>query len=116
MDSAQIEKLRQQVQASELPVDISARMLQDLERVGVLMKSGSFTPEIDRQLAYISFVCTLPWGKMSQDILDLTRAKQILDKNHFGLEEVKERILEYLSVLILNQKKGTVAHPPILAF
>ncbi len=116
MDPAQIEKLRQQIQTAELPSDISVRMLQDLGRVEMLMKAGSFTPEIDRQLAYIGFVCSLPWNKESQDILDLNRAKQILDKNHFGLDEVKERILEYLSTLILNQKKGTPSHPPILAF
>lgn len=116
MDSAQIANLRQQIQRSELPADVLNRMQQDLSRVELLMKSGSFTPEIDRQLAYISFVCSLPWDKKSQDILDLSRAKQILDKNHYGLDEVKERILEYLSVLILNQKKGTTSHPPILAF
>jgi ATP-dependent Lon protease len=116
MDSAQIATLKQKITASELPSDISTRLLQDLERAEMLIKSNSFTPEIDRQLTYINFVTDLPWTKTSQDILDLPRAKEVLDKNHFGLDEVKERILEYLSVLILNQKKGTAAHPPILAF
>ncbi len=66
--------------------------------------------------SYLEFCLSLPFTKTSQDILDLPRAKEILDKNHFGLQSVKDRILEYLSVLILNSKKGGQVRAPILLF
>ncbi|MEK7154558.1 MAG: AAA family ATPase [Patescibacteria group bacterium] len=63
---------------------------------------------------YIDWITSLPWDKLTKDILDLGHAKQILDQHHYGLEDLKQRILEYLSVLILNQQKSTIYHAPIL--
>ncbi len=63
---------------------------------------------------YIDWITNLPWDKTTKDILDLGHAKQILDQHHYGLEDLKQRILEYLSVLILNQQKNTIYHAPIL--
>ena len=63
---------------------------------------------------YIDWITNLPWDKTTKDILDLGHAKQILDAHHHGLEDLKQRILEYLSVLILNQQKNTIYHAPVL--
>jgi len=115
MDSALPEKLKQKIVSAALPQDIQERLLEETTRVELLLKNNSFTPEVDRQVTYINFIAELPWNKTSQDILDIHRAKQILDKNHFGLEDVKKRILEYLSILILNRQKGTIAHANVLA-
>ena len=87
-----------------------------MTRLELVFKTGEFTTEFDRQINYLNFVTDLPWSKAGQDILDLNRAKQVLDKNHFGLETIKGRILEYLSVMILNHMKGQIAKQPILAF
>jgi len=61
---------------------------------------------------------TLPWHKSSQDILDLTYAKEQLDKYHYGLTEIKQRILEYISVLALQKQRGnlTFSRAPIFLF
>lgn len=115
-DTALVEKLKQKIVNAALPEDVNERLLSELGRIELLIRAGTFTPEIDRQISYISFCSELPWAKESTDILDLGRAKQILDKNHYGLESVKERILEYLSVLILNKQKNQMPHSPILAF
>lgn len=121
MDSAQatIEELKLKIIQAELPEEVSGKLL-DLIRFPVL--SNEFASLVN----YIDFVVSLPFGKYSQDILDISRAKQILDKNHYGLQSVKNRILEYLSVLILNrsnperfdytQRKLVEGHAPILAF
>lgn len=61
---------------------------------------------------YLDWVTDLPWGKYSKDILDLKRAKKVLDREHYGLDEIKERILEFLAVRKLNPKLKT----PILCF
>lgn len=118
MDSAQgaLETLRQKIITSNLPQDVLEKLQEDLSRVAVFIKANQVGPEVDREISYINFVCSLPWNNTTQDILDISRSKQILDKNHYGMQVVKDRILEYLSVLILNKKKGQVPKQPILGF
>ena len=66
------------------------------------------SPEYSIQYNYIQFMLDLPWGEMSKDNLDLKHAQKILDEDHYGLESVKERIIEYLAVLKL---KGNMKSP-----
>src|SRR3990167_8565524 len=106
-----IEAIKEKINKSELPDEIRERLLTLL----------AYTPsgvDLARIVAYIEFAISLPFNKFSEDILDLNRAKQILDKNHYGLGVVKDRILEYLSVLILHKTKNQngAFHAPILAF
>ncbi len=108
--------LQQKVAGSQAPGDVKEKLQDELSRVELVFKTGQFTPELDRQVNYLNFVTDLPWNKAGQDILDLNRAKQVLDKNHYGLEPIKARILEYLSIMILNAMKGQIARQPILAF
>lgn len=113
MDSAQatIEELKGKISQAKLPSEISEKLLNLLKFPGTGVELSSLT-------SYIDFVLSLPFGEYAQDILDINRAKEILDKNHFGLSQVKNRILEYLSVLILHKQKATTHsfHAPILAF
>ena len=106
-----IEELKNKIIQSHLPKDIEEKLIDLLQFPG----TGS---ELEKLTAYFNFVTSLPFGKVSEDILDLNRAKQILDKNHYGLQSVKDRILEYLSILILHKQKGNLSsfHAPILAF
>ena len=70
------------------------------------------TPEIGVSRTYVEWILDLPWGKTTPDNLDLKRARRVLEENHYGLEKVKERIIEYLAVLRMkNDMKG-----PILCF
>ncbi len=110
------EKLKQKLAQSSLPQDVLEKLEDDLTRIGLYIKNNRYGPDIDKEVSFIDFVAGLPWEQKSQDILDLNRAKQIFDKNHYGLGVIKERILEYLSILILNQKKGQPSHQPILGF
>lgn len=68
--------------------------------------------EYSIQLNYLEFILEMPWAKVTQDSFDLTRARKVLDKDHYGLSKVKDRILEYLAVLKL---KGDLKSP-ILCF
>lgn len=108
--------LRQKIEKAGLPADVLEKLEDEMTRLELVFKTGEFTTEFDRQINYLNFITDLPWSKAGQDILDLNRAKQVLDKNHFGLEPIKARILEYLSVMILNHMKGQTAKQPILAF
>ncbi len=113
MDPAQdiISELKQKITSSSIPGDAKEKLLDQLKFPGAGI-------EFSKLVSYIDFCLSLPFNKLSQDILDIKRAKEILDKNHYGLQLVKERILEYLSVLILHRKSSEQVpfHAPILAF
>jgi ATP-dependent Lon protease len=81
----------------------------ELDKLGRMNPQGA---EYTVQLNYLELLLDLPWGEYSTDNLDLNRARKILERDHFGLEKVKERILEYLAVLKL---KGNMKSP-ILCF
>lgn len=113
MDPAQkdLEQIKQKILNANLPEDIEEKLLN-------LLRFPTTGSEFEKLLIYIDFTVSLPFGKLTQDILDIKRVKEILDKNHFGLQSVKDRILEYLSVLILHKQKGDREpfHAPILLF
>lgn len=109
-------KLKAQVAQPNLPPDLAEKLQDELGRLVKVIDSSGYRMEFDRQLRYIDFVSALPFEKSSQDILDLKRTAQILDQNHYGLAEVKSRILEYLSILILHSRQGQSLKAPILAF
>ncbi|MCR9173475.1 MAG: endopeptidase La [bacterium] len=81
----------------------------ELDKLGRMNPQGA---EYTVQLNYLDLMLDLPWGEFTKDNLDLNRAERILERDHFGLEKVKERILEYLAVLKL---KGNMKSP-ILCF
>ena len=71
------------------------------------------SPEFNVQLTYLQTLVSLPWGEYTKDDLDLKRAQKILDKDHYGMEKVKERILEYMAVLAL---RGDLKSPIICLY
>lgn len=110
MDSSQtssnsIQKLQEKVSQASLPSDLKQDILERIERVHT-----QYTPEYDSLITYVNWITRLPWENVSQDILDLQKAKEILDKNHYGLTQVKDRILEYLSALMLNIRNKNANH------
>jgi ATP-dependent Lon protease len=121
MDSAaqEITNLIAKVKAADLPEGLREIVLVRLNQLSKLTNSPSFLPEFDSMVRYIDWITVLPWNKRSQDTLDLVNAKKILDTNHFGLEDIKTRVLEYMSVMKLKQEKGETAdiyRAPILCF
>jgi len=102
-----------------IPDKLKEIILVRINQLSKLTDSPTFLPEFDRINRYVDWVLAIPWNKKTDDILDLERAKQVLDKHHFGLEEIKTRILEYISVMKLKQERGEteeVFRAPILCF
>ncbi|OGM11634.1 hypothetical protein A2Z22_02445 [Candidatus Woesebacteria bacterium RBG_16_34_12] len=115
----QIKDLSNKIQKSETPDDLKERILLRIDQLSKLTKSPSFLPEYDRLNSYVEWILAIPWNKRTEDTLDLENARKILDANHFGLEQIKDRILEYISVMKLKQKEGVgddVVRAPILCF
>jgi len=121
MDSAaqEIKILIEKVQTAVLPEKLKNLVLVRLNQLSKLTASSTFLPEFDRMEKYIDWITTLPWEKKTEDKLDLVESKKILDQHHFGLEEIKERVLEYISVMKLKKEKGEtedIYRAPILCF
>ncbi len=115
----QISQLTQTMQVVEIPDELKNRVFGRLKQLEVLLDSPTFLPELDRMTRYIEWISAIPWNKRTEDLLELTKAKEILDTNHFGLEEIKARILEYLAVMKLKREKGEYKdfmRAPILCF
>ena len=122
--SDQIRVLGEMVEkASGLPQAFKDELLERVSRLAMIRSSAGFLSstyiiEYEATEKYIDWATKLPWDKKSEDLLDLGRAKQIMDKNHYGLEPLKERVLEYIASVMLNIKNNgdsnNVIKAPIL--
>jgi ATP-dependent Lon protease len=116
-----LEKMRK-YDLNSLPPELKEIVREMEARLVRLEKAENYTGEYERTSHYLEWVTDLPWDKRSEDILDLKEAQRVLDKNHYGLKEIKERILEYLAVLKLQSLKASepqsfrAVRAPILAF
>jgi len=102
---AEIDALVQKVLDANLPEELKTRSLNMLNRLKRLAKYGYFSKEFEPVEKFIGWVIRIPWGKLSIDNLDLERVQKQLDSTHFGLQGVKERILEYVAMLNLLTKQ-----------
>src|SRR3990167_10593596 len=99
-----LEDLREKLKKGEIPADLNEQINIRLDQLGLLTTSPSFLPEVDRVNKYIDWVVSLPWNKRTDDILDLKRAHDVFEKNHYGLGPLKDRILEYMAVMQLKRE------------
>jgi ATP-dependent Lon protease len=106
-DKAEIELLRERFEKANLPEEAKKEFERELAR---LERLPAGAPDYHVTRTYLEFVLDLPWSSSTEDNLDIAHAREVLDNDHFGLKEVKERILEHLSVL----KRNPEAKAPIL--
>lgn len=107
--TVEIEDLEQKIKKAKLPKEVEAVAHQELKRLRIIPPQAA---EYIVVRTYLDWLASLPWAKQTQDRLDIDRVKKILDNDHYDLEDVKERVLEYLSVRKLKpDTKG-----PILCF
>jgi ATP-dependent Lon protease len=111
--SQQLDELRERIAAKKMPAETRAVADKELERLGMMQPSS---PEYTVSRTYIEWILDLPWEEHSKDVINIRMAQEILDEDHYDLEKVKERILEFLSVLKLKKDmKGPIlclAGPP----
>jgi ATP-dependent Lon protease len=100
---ALIEEFRKKIEAAGMTEEARKEALRELDR---LEKIPPQAAEFSVIKAYLEWLCELPWNKLTEDNLDLERAQQVLDEDHYDLQEVKERILEFLAVRKLALDRG----------
>jgi ATP-dependent Lon protease len=108
-DGGRVDELRAKIEGIALPDEAKKEATRELQR---LRQIPAASPEYTVVRNYLDWIVSLPWGKSSGAEVDLSRAQQILDEDHYDLEKVKERILEYLAVLRLRRE----LRGPILCF
>ena len=104
-EEEEFEMFRQKAKDKKWPKEVAAQFEKELSK---LEKYNPSSPDYSIQYNYIEFMLDLPWGEMSKDNLDLAHARKVLDSDHYGLDSVKDRIIEYLAVLKL---KGNMKSP-----
>lgn len=104
----EVTKLKEKLLSAKLPEELRQKVSGQIERLSTAIRSGqgSAYGYYEQTVSYLDWIVNLPWQKSSQDILDITRAKTVFDKNHYGLNQIKQRILEYLSIIILQRQNS----------
>lgn len=102
----EVEELRSQMEEAQLPESVADKVNKEIDRLEKMPQSSAEGGIIRN---YIDWLLALPWSKVTEDDLDIARAEEILDADHYGLEKPKERVLEYLAVQKLVKKlKGPI--------
>lgn len=109
-DMEELDRLRRRAEEKVWPASVQEIFEKEMAK---LERYNPNSPEYSTQYNYITFMLDLPWGEMSADNLDMKHAKKVLDEDHFGLDTVKDRIIEYLAVLKL---KGDMKSPIICLY
>ncbi|HXE73965.1 MAG TPA: endopeptidase La, partial [Candidatus Nitrosotenuis sp.] len=108
-EKAELQLLRERLEKTEMPEEVRKEAERELRR---LERLPAMAPDYQVVRTHLEFILELPWTVTTTDNMDLRRARQVLDEDHYGLEKVKDRILEHLAVMKLNPQ----ARAPILCF
>jgi ATP-dependent Lon protease len=107
-DASVAEEYRKKIEAAEMPEPVQEQALKELAR---LERMGEQTGESSMIRTYLDWLIAVPWSKRSEEHLDPVAARAVLDSDHAGLEDVKDRVTEYLAVRKLRQDRGIEADP-----
>ncbi|HMD52580.1 MAG TPA: endopeptidase La, partial [Solirubrobacteraceae bacterium] len=107
-DASVADEYRAKIEEAEMPDPVSEQALKELGR---LERMGEQTGESSMIRTYLDWLIAVPWGKRSEEHLDPVAARAVLDADHAGLEDVKDRVTEYLAVRKLRQERGIEADP-----
>ncbi|HUQ85671.1 MAG TPA: AAA family ATPase [Candidatus Limnocylindrales bacterium] len=114
--SDQIRSLGERIEKSAVPEEFKQELLDRISRLAMIRSSAGFLSstyimEYETTSRFVNWVLEMPWGVKTKDLLDLSKAKEMMDKNHYGLGPLKQRVLEYIASLMLNIKNyGNDAH------
>jgi ATP-dependent Lon protease len=102
-DASVVEEYRRKLEEAELPEPVREQAERELGR---LERQGDSSPEASMIRNYLDWILAVPWGKRSEETLDPAHTREVLDADHAGLEDVKDRIVEYIAVRKLREERG----------
>src|SRR5476651_1354871 len=98
----EIQELKDRVSSAQIPEELKLKVAKEMVALERSVELGSYDEKYEKVSRYIEWVLKVPWQNESQDTLDLAKTKEIFEKHHYGMREVKDRFLEYVSVLKLK--------------
>ena len=101
----EIADLKQRVVSAQMPDEMRLKVEKDIVALERSVDLGSYDEKYEKVSRYINWVLQIPWQAESKDILDVTQASEVFNKHHYGMQDVKDRFLEYISVLKLRQEQ-----------
>ncbi len=104
--TTELAKLKAQIDGAKLPDDLKIKSLEMLARLTRMVDSGVYSAEYDRSAHYIDWLTSLPWGTYTTDKLDIVAAQTAMNTSHYGMNEPKDRMLEYLATIKLRMDQG----------
>jgi len=105
----EINELKEKVQAVTLPEELRRKVDKDIVSLERSVALGSYDEKYEKVSKYIDWVLRIPWEKETVDTLDIEKTKQVFEKHHYGMHDVKNRFLEYVSVLKLRSQNQDIA-------
>lgn len=105
----EIKELKSKVEGSQLPDELRRKVDKDIVALERSVALGSYDEKYEKVSKYIDWVLRIPWQKETQDTLDIGKTKEIFEKHHYGMHDVKNRFLEYVSVLKLRSENPDIA-------
>lgn len=108
--AADIEEFRKRIEEAKMPEEAEKQARRELDRLSRLPTAAA---EYGVIRTYLDWLVSIPWSNLTQDNLDISNARRVLDQDHFGLEDVKERILEYLAVRKLRLERKAELHATV---
>ncbi len=113
----QLAALKKKVAQAKLPPELTEKVEEEIGRLELARDSGWFWQGMQQLWHWVDWITALPWQQRTKDILDLNYARESLNKHHYGLNQIKERILEYIATLILQERRqGALGYAPVLCF
>ena len=121
---SEIIELQNKLNSSSAPIELKEESMRSIQRLERMAKWGNYSSEFEGVDKYIDWVTRIPWGVVSQDNLNIQNAKQMMDSTHYGMETVKEMILDYLAAMQLKSMsrskqestQGSVVSIPTILF
>lgn len=114
--TTELVKLKSQIDSAKLPDELRAKAEDMLARLSRMVDTGVYSAEYDRSAHYIESITSLPWGVYTTDHLDIVAAQKAMNASHYGMNEPKDRMLEYLATIKLRRDQGgeRMVHAPAI--
>ncbi len=103
---AEIDELEKAIKEANMPEDLAEKALRSVGRLRRMARRGSYSGEFEVVEKYISWITSVPWGVYSKDNLDIKNAKQMMDSTHYGIDTVKNLVLDYLAIMQMRMQRG----------
>lgn len=120
---SEVRELENKVAEANLPIGLREDAMKAIQRLYRSAKMGSYSSEFPSVEKYIDWITRIPFGRVTEDNLDLQNAKRIMDQSHYGMETIKNLILDYLSVMqlqksrrVTEKERGQSANAPVMLF